>query len=50
MTNRTVIRFGGVCLAGGALAFMGLFASIVINGVPVSVQEIKRRAQAGIRE
>jgi uncharacterized protein DUF4386 len=26
MTNRTVIRFGGVCLAGGALAFMGVFA------------------------
>jgi hypothetical protein len=26
MTDRTVIRFGGVCLAGGALAFMGVFA------------------------
>ena len=26
MTNRTVIRFGGFCLAGGALAFMGVFA------------------------
>ena len=26
MTNRTVIRFGGLCLAGGAVAFMGVFA------------------------
>ena len=26
MTNRTVIRFGGICLAGGALAFLGVFA------------------------
>ena len=26
MTNRTVIRFGGLCLAGGALAFLGVFA------------------------
>ena len=26
MTNRTVIRFGGLCLAGGALAFIGVFA------------------------
>ena len=26
MTNRTVIRFGGVCLAGGALAFVAVFA------------------------
>jgi len=26
VTNRTVIRFGGLCLAGGALAFLGVFA------------------------
>jgi hypothetical protein len=26
MTNRTVIRFGGLCLAGGAVAFLGVFA------------------------
>ena len=26
MTTRTVIRFGGLCLAGGALAFLGVFA------------------------
>ena len=26
MTNRTVIRFGGLCLAGGALAFLGVFS------------------------
>jgi Domain of unknown function (DUF4386) len=26
MTTRTVIRFGGLCLAGGALAFIGVFA------------------------
>jgi hypothetical protein len=26
LTNRTVIRFGGLCLAGGALAFLGVFA------------------------
>src|SRR6266550_2266748 len=26
MTTRTVIRFGGLCLAGGALAFFGVFA------------------------
>ena len=26
MTNRTVIRFGGLCLVGGALAFLGVFA------------------------
>jgi uncharacterized protein DUF4386 len=25
MTERAVIRFGGLCLAGGALAFMGVF-------------------------
>ena len=25
MTNRTVIRLGGLCLAGGALAFLGVF-------------------------
>jgi hypothetical protein len=25
VTNRTVIRFGGLCLAGGALAFLGVF-------------------------
>ncbi|MEP7226370.1 MAG: hypothetical protein ABI785_03335 [Gemmatimonadales bacterium] len=25
MTSRTVIRFGGLCLAGGALAFLGVF-------------------------
>lgn len=25
MRNRTVIRFGGFCLAGGALAFLGVF-------------------------
>ena len=26
MTNRSVIRFGGLCLAGGAAAFVGVFA------------------------
>lgn len=26
MTTRTMIRFGGICLAGGAVAFMGVFA------------------------
>jgi len=26
VTTRTVIRFGGLCLAGGALAFLGVFA------------------------
>ena len=26
MTARAVIRFGGLCLAGGALAFLGLFS------------------------
>ena len=26
MTTRTIIRFGGLCLAGGALAFIGVFA------------------------
>ena len=26
MTTRTVIRFGGFCLAGGAVAFLGVFA------------------------
>ena len=26
MTPRTVIRFGGFCLAGGAVAFLGVFA------------------------
>lgn len=26
MTTRTVIRFGGLCLVGGALAFLGVFA------------------------
>jgi hypothetical protein len=26
VTTRTVIRFGGLCLAGGALAFLGIFA------------------------
>jgi hypothetical protein len=26
VTNRTVIRFGGICLAAGALAFIGVFA------------------------
>ncbi len=25
MTTRTVIRFGGLCLAGGAIAFLGVF-------------------------
>ena len=25
MTNRTVVRLGGLCLAGGALAFLGVF-------------------------
>lgn len=25
MTNRTVIRFGGLCLAGGAVAFLAVF-------------------------
>ena len=25
MTTRTIIRFGGLCLAGGALAFLGVF-------------------------
>jgi hypothetical protein len=25
MTNRAVIRFGGLCLAAGALAFLGVF-------------------------
>jgi hypothetical protein len=26
VTTRTIIRFGGLCLAGGALAFIGVFA------------------------
>jgi hypothetical protein len=26
MTTRTVIRFGGLCLAGGAVAFLGVFS------------------------
>ena len=26
MTTRAIIRFGGVCLAGGAVAFVGVFA------------------------
>lgn len=26
MTSRTIIRFGGFCLAGGAVAFLGVFA------------------------
>ena len=26
MTTRTIIRSGGLCLAGGALAFLGVFA------------------------
>ena len=26
MTTRAVIRFGGFCLAGGAVAFLGVFA------------------------
>lgn len=26
MTNRAIVRFGGLCLAGGALAFLGVFA------------------------
>jgi hypothetical protein len=25
VTNRSIIRFGGLCLAGGALAFLGVF-------------------------
>jgi hypothetical protein len=26
VTTRTIIRFGGLCLAGGAIAFLGVFA------------------------
>jgi len=26
VTTRTVIRFGGLCLAGGAVAFLGVFS------------------------
>ena len=26
MSTRAVIRFGGICLAGGAVAFLGVFA------------------------
>jgi hypothetical protein len=31
MTTRTVIRFGGLCLAGGALAFIGVFAFLAAH-------------------
>ena len=31
LTNRTVIRFGGLCLAGGALAFLGVFAYLAAH-------------------
>lgn len=31
MTNRTVIRLGGLCLAGGALAFLGVFTYLAAS-------------------
>lgn len=31
MTTRTVIRLGGLCLAGGALAFLGVFTYLAAN-------------------
>jgi hypothetical protein len=31
VTNRSVIRFGGCCLAGGALAFIGIFAYLAAH-------------------
>ena len=31
MTTRTIIRFGGFCLAGGALAFLGVFTYLAAN-------------------
>ena len=31
MTTRTIIRFGGLCLAGGAVAFVGVFAYLAAH-------------------
>jgi hypothetical protein len=31
VTTRTVIRFGGLCLAGGAFAFLGVFAYLAVR-------------------
>jgi hypothetical protein len=31
VNNRTIIRFGGLCLAGGALAFVGVLAYLAAH-------------------
>lgn len=31
MTSRPIIRFGGVCLAGGAVAFLGVFTYLAVR-------------------
>jgi hypothetical protein len=31
MTSRTIIRFGGICLAAGAVAFLGVFAYLAMR-------------------
>lgn len=31
MTTRAIVRFGGLCLAGGAVAFLGVFAYLAVR-------------------